>query len=70
MPAHHRVKSPLTISEMRKHVLGRHILVYINHILKVFSPFLLINQPAQQSGGQLPKSHCFEISSRFEAAML
>ena len=29
--------------------------VCINHILKVFSPFLLTNQPAQQSGGPASK---------------
>ncbi|TKV77521.1 hypothetical protein FDV58_31270 [Bradyrhizobium elkanii] len=45
----------------------RPIYVCINHDLKVFSPFLLINQTAQQSGGQTHQTHCFEISSRFEA---
>ncbi|WP_208829772.1 hypothetical protein [Bradyrhizobium neotropicale] len=42
----------------------------INHILKVFSPFSLINQPAPAVEGQLPNSHCFEICSRSPAASM
>jgi hypothetical protein len=38
------------------------------HAHLFFLPYFLINQPAQQSGGQLPNSHCFEICSRSEAS--
>jgi hypothetical protein len=56
------------IGEFRA-IHGAHIglpYVGINHILKVFSPSLLINHQASSRGAS---SHCFEICSRSEAAM-